>query len=1049
MRFPRRDGAKRQKWAEKVGRKAKDGSLWQPTGNHYICSDHFRPSDYSWESGKQKLKKTAIPSRFPTLARRGRKPQASGAVNTCAALGCTTVRNKTKASAKKQKTDLRFHSFPRTNPSLKRKWLAAMGIKEYLSSDTAFVCGKHFKVTDYEDNNVAEDLRTNAVPSVFPDNEEEEQEEEEEEEEEEMTAASEDDQRAASESNDDQPVVSDSDDDPDYVTGEEVAPVTRRKRGRGRKAKMPIKIKRTKPVKEKKAPEVKRAVPLDHSYPRAGKRARVVDTDLDLLPVGDLEGGQEKSIFPRRGHGKKEFLGGTLVQQFRTVRQQKEAGKTLVKNLKVVMEKGLLSPADFALMTGAFGFLPSNYSAQMLLEVPAGEIPTPELVELRNFCVALQCVSPAAYEHLQNPLSLPEPAVLRPWQCWSDGRPGFLTQQLSFAKEFAFSSPSSPSSSLFALLVQETKLQAKVSWCMKSQSYWGHSDLGCGPVEGSAAVSALTLMLVSLQGCGKFPLAYFLTGQVSSGLVASLVSQALHSTAEEGLLVKAVVTDGQLESQKAAAHLGFSLSPAGPTCFVPHPHRDMSQHKLWFLCDPALTLARTTDLLADRGTIYNRTQNGDLAVSWRFIDSLRRHQAGSRPLENKLWLGKQEPKQRTAPLSASVASALDRLREEEGLAQFQGCEETCRFIRVIDLLSSCLMARNPFATGVHAPLTSENRSRWHMFLTEAIGYLQSLYDDAKTSLSLADRTGAVTGLIVTATSLRDLTAELLEDDHMTYVLPYKLSLEHTRNFFRKVARQGNWRGSPTAAEFCTAMKSLASRRDLDLTLFADTDTVFSADPEVKLYSAGGESREVAGGEFEFESQAEQLSAALRVSDPDWLRPSLLLTARYICRCLRETVVCARCLETLQASGLEPTDVATGWPSAEEESRDSRSVPHGVLKVVLTCERAFKTRLPKDCLRSFLPWAELIGRQIETQVFDSLKDKLAHVFPAGACQEHFYEHELGVEVPHVLQLLKRIVSLYCRLRLHPARSLHQLCLALTARRESRDKTRSSGLVYSAM
>lgn len=59
--FPR-DPARRSAWTTAVGKKN-----WQPTGKPYICSEHFRSTDFNRTLASVRLHHAAVPSIFPAL----------------------------------------------------------------------------------------------------------------------------------------------------------------------------------------------------------------------------------------------------------------------------------------------------------------------------------------------------------------------------------------------------------------------------------------------------------------------------------------------------------------------------------------------------------------------------------------------------------------------------------------------------------------------------------------------------------------------------------------------------------------------------------------------------------------------------------------------------------------------------------------------------------------------------------------------------------------------------------------------------------------------
>src|ERR1700733_15498050 len=64
-------------------------------------------------------------------------------------------------------------------------------------------------------------------------------------------------------------------------------------------------------------------------------------------------------------------------------------------------------------------------------------------------------------------------------------------------------------------------------------------------------------------------------------------------------------------------------------------------------------------------------------------------------------------------LSSSVANALEFCRTTLDLPQFQGCEETVKFIRTVDRLFDLLNSRNPIARGYKAPMRMSNAAVCH------------------------------------------------------------------------------------------------------------------------------------------------------------------------------------------------------------------------------------------------------------------------------------------------------------------------------------------------
>ena len=77
-------------------------------------------------------------------------------------------------------------------------------------------------------------------------------------------------------------------------------------------------------------------------------------------------------------------------------------------------------------------------------------------------------------------------------------------------------------------------------------------------------------------------------------------------------------------------------------------------------------------------------------------------------------------------LSDSVADALKFCLKELQLSDFQGCEKTIAFIRLINRLFVILNSRNPLGKGYKAALTQKNENYWHPFMADAVTYLSKV-----------------------------------------------------------------------------------------------------------------------------------------------------------------------------------------------------------------------------------------------------------------------------------------------------------------------------------
>ena len=80
--------------------------------------------------------------------------------------------------------------------------------------------------------------------------------------------------------------------------------------------------------------------------------------------------------------------------------------------------------------------------------------------------------------------------------------------------------------------------------------------------------------------------------------------------------------------------------------------------------------------------------------------------------------------------SASVADALEFCRDGLRLEQFENCQGTVDFLRLIDGLFDVMNSRNKFAQGMKGTMKPETVEATNAFLDRAYSYIASLKDIA-------------------------------------------------------------------------------------------------------------------------------------------------------------------------------------------------------------------------------------------------------------------------------------------------------------------------------
>ena len=158
-------------------------------------------------------------------------------------------------------------------------------------------------------------------------------------------------------------------------------------------------------------------------------------------------------------------------------------------------------------------------------------------------------------------------------------------------------------------------------------------------------------------------------------------------------------------------------------------------------------------------------------------------------------------------LSASVASAIDFLRDEEKIPEFEGSEATTKFIRIIDKAFDMLNSRHPLAKGFKAPVRLSNLHMWLQQCEEIVQYLLSLRDKDGILIHNNRRKTCIWGFVCSIHSLKAIAQELLTRHHnpLKYVLTYKFSQDHIELLFSKIRLKGGHNNNPTVIQLKSAL----------------------------------------------------------------------------------------------------------------------------------------------------------------------------------------------------------------------------------------------------
>ena len=346
------------------------------------------------------------------------------------------------------------------------------------------------------------------------------------------------------------------------------------------------------------------------------------------------------------------------------------------------------------------------------------------------------------------------------------------------------------------LVVDAMSIHKMTIYDKNRKSFVGLVDYGTAvpEVDATEATEALVFMIVGLTGNWKHPVGYVLQDKCSANVQAQLINDCIGLLSEVGLNVHGLVFDRSPTNQLTARKLGCKMNVEEPIHWFIHPQQQSFRVYVIFNVCHMLKLMR--NLLGHYKVIAHTERDQTLYIKWEYIDYLNSIQedlgfnfANKLKKKHLCWeKHKMNVKLAAQTLSASVASAIEFLRDEALLMEFQGSEATCEFIKQIDLAFDLMNSRNPLEKGAKQPVTLEYFPSWTSHCDKLAEYIFNLKTERGTYLRRDRRQTAIWGFVFSMKSVKAIAQDLLNHNRhpYQYVLTYKFSQDHIELLFNKI-----------------------------------------------------------------------------------------------------------------------------------------------------------------------------------------------------------------------------------------------------------------------
>lgn len=445
----------------------------------------------------------------------------------------------------------------------------------------------------------------------------------------------------------------------------------------------------------------------------------------------------------------------------------------------------------------------------LFADVPLDDHPLPPASRegLQCFAQYMTFYNTESYENLSSAydISLPTLSSIRTLFQNNLGEPGWSHEAFSSLKDQA-KRLGNNSKLLCSLLVAEMSIKRKEEW--DGKKIRGYVD--CGPFSTGAgfdmdvdglptARSTLVIMVVPLdpQQLWRVPVAYFFINRLSSAERANVIREAILRLHAVGAVVLSVTCDVFNSDKIFLDSLGVSIDLLPHICpYFVHPADPLLRVHVIF--DHCSLLTSVQNMWA---TSQGFQDGEGRSVNWKFVSELMKlqeTQAGSytQSFDAPQWCWDSvhiKNRLMAQLFSTSTADAIEYCSNELKLTQFDGCEGTVNFIRVMSKISKLLKYRRFLKSRTNGEDEASLRSEY----LEVLDYLFRLQDEKEKTLHSAS-SGSIRFLYQTLMSIQELLRQV------PGFSAHCVSLDEAELLFYNIRSYMSWGSIPTARQFTIA-----------------------------------------------------------------------------------------------------------------------------------------------------------------------------------------------------------------------------------------------------
>lgn len=465
---------------------------------------------------------------------------------------------------------------------------------------------------------------------------------------------------------------------------------------------------------------------------------------------------------------------------------------------------------------------------------------------IRQFCITLKNISPAAYRFVRNEFDnhLPHIRTIVDWHANSNinCEPGIMKNSIDILRRKVAEKEANGEKLFGALLFDEMGIRKHVQYVNGQMlGFENIPDIELSNAE--IASEALVFMVSTINDKIRLPVAYyFVTKKMDAATKMALLKDIIKQLLDIGIELACITFDGLRTNPSMCRLLGADLDVYSETF---DPFFCVEGKKIGVVFDFSHVMKLVRNILGTKKILFDANNN---AIKWDYFEKLVAFK-DSRNFEHSHKMTQAHIQWKSNPmkvrlavetLSASTAYSMEFLMKQ-GHTEFAGAGPTINFIRNVNDLfdicntTDCGEKSNPLKN----PMSANNAEQISQIFQNSSSYikgLQLIENGQKFKLCNSISKTGYQGFLVNMEFLAHIYNEIVVEKKLLTKIPtHTMSQDHLEILFGKLRSLNGFNNNPTCQQFNAALRKIMANTAIMYSKFGNC-SVLNSDSVCNPYS---------------------------------------------------------------------------------------------------------------------------------------------------------------------------------------------------------------------